>query len=370
MTKKKQKNQYYSLNDILKKNADYSIIFGERSNGKTYASLLYGLKHYLKTGEQMAYVRRWKEDLRGHRASTLFAGLVANGEIIRLTKGEYNEVFYYSGKWFLSYYDAETKKRTPSIEPLCFAFALSDVEHDKSTSYPNVSTIIFDEFITRRYYLPDEFIIFMNVLSTIIRDRDGVRVLMLGNTVNKFCPYFAEMGLTNIQSMEIGTIDIYKFGKKGATVAVEYTAPTAVKKASNKYFSFDNEQLEMITGGKWELSAYPHLPIKYRPKDVLFNFFIDFNGQLLEGKIIQVENMQFIFIHRKTTPLIDGVLTYSLTPNPKPYYRRQILSHATTIQKRIASFFIRDLVFFQDNEVGDVVRNYILESKKNNVFKV
>ena len=37
---------------------------------------------------------------------------------------------------------------------------------------------------------------FMNVLSTIIRDRENIKIFMLGNTVNKYCPYFDEMGLT------------------------------------------------------------------------------------------------------------------------------------------------------------------------------
>lgn len=55
--------KYYNTNAIDKKNATYNVIFGERSNGKTYALLLKGLKNYLKTGEQMAYVRRWKKIL-------------------------------------------------------------------------------------------------------------------------------------------------------------------------------------------------------------------------------------------------------------------------------------------------------------------
>ena len=33
------KKQYYSLKKILAENADYNIIIGERSNGKTYATL-------------------------------------------------------------------------------------------------------------------------------------------------------------------------------------------------------------------------------------------------------------------------------------------------------------------------------------------
>lgn len=375
MSKRKRKSEseskFYSLQRLLDTGADYNIVFGERSNGKTYAALLHGLQNYVTTGEQMAYVRRWREDVRGKRADTLFSGHVQNGVITELTGGKYNEVFYLSGKWFLSYYNADTKKRTPDANPFCYAFALSEVEHDKSTSYPNVTTVVFDEFITRRYYLPDEFVIFMNVLSTIIRQRDNVRVYMLGNTVNKFCPYFAEMGLNNVDRMEQGTVDVYKFGEHGATIAVEYAAATeAAAKPSNKYFCFDNKQLEMITGGKWELAIYPHLPTKYKPSDILLTYFIDFNGQLLQGEIIQTGEQLFTYIHRKTTPLIDGVLTYSLTPRALPWYRRKLLSTATKLETRVARFFATEKVFYQDNEVGEIVRNYIIVSSKNNVLTV
>lgn len=372
LKKKEQKIKYYSLDNILAKNADYNIIFGERSNGKTYATLLYGLTRFIKTGEQMAYIRRWREDLRGKRAESLFANHVANGVIEQLTGGKFNEVFYLSNKWFLSYYDSEKKKRFPDDKPFCFGFCLSEQEHEKSSSYPNVTTVVFDEFLTRRIYLPDEFMLFMNLLSTIIRNRDNVKVFMLGNTVNRFCPYFTEMGLKQVSVMEQGTIDVYRFGEHGATVAVEYCATIVKQKASNKYFCFDNQNLQMITGGKWELAVYPHLPHKYKPKDVLFVFYIEFNDTVLQGNIIQVENDCFLYIHKKTTPIKDkeNSLIYSLEMNGKPNYKRKLISNASYVEQQITKFFATDKVFFQDNEIGEIVRNYLLNSARSNIVSI
>ena len=366
---KAEKMKFYSLTSILEKHADYNVIFGERSNGKTYACLEYGIKRYLKTGEQMAYIRRWREDLRGKRADSLFANHVNNGLIERLTNGKFNEVFYMSGKWWLSFYNPETKKRIPDDKPFCFGFCLSEQEHDKSSSFPEITTIVFDEFLTRRYYLPDEFMLFMNVLSTIIRQRDNVKVFMLGNTVNKYCPYFAEMGLKQVGVMERGTIDIYRFGENGATVAVEYTAPVVKHKASNKYFCFDNQNLEMITGGKWELAVYPHLPVKYKPKDVMFVYFIVFGDVTLQANIIEVDGQNFTYIHSKTTPIKDDgeTLIYSLDMCGKPNHKRKLISTATPLERKIAMYYATDKVFYQDNEVGEIVRNYIMTSQKNNI---
>lgn len=371
-TEKKEQMKFYSLNRILSKNADYNVIFGERSNGKTYATLKHGIETFLKTGKQMAYIRRWREDLRGKRAESLFANHTANGEIERLTNGKFNEVFYFSNKWFLSFYDAEKNKRFPDDVPFCYGFCLSEQEHEKSSSYPNVTTIVFDEFLTRRIYLPDEFMLFMNLLSTIIRQRDDVKVFMLGNTVNKYCPYFTEMGLKQVPVMEQGTIDIYKFGEHGATVAVEYCSTIVKQKASNKYFCFDNQNLQMITGGKWELAVYPHLPTKYKPDDVLFTYYIQFNDVTLQGNIIQVGNENFTYIHMKTTPIKDedNSLIYSLEMNGKPNYKRKLISTASYVEQQVSRYFATDKVFYQNNEVGEIVRNYLLTSAKTNIVSL
>jgi len=372
---KKPENDYFSLDAILSYEADYNIIFGERSNGKTYATLKYAIEQFVKSGyqNQTAIVRRWKEDIRGKRADTLFNALEINGEIQQITNGMYSEVVYYDGKFYLSNYDADLKKHIRFNEPVAYTFALSDVEHDKSTSYPKITTVIFDEFITRRYYLNDEFILFMNVLSTIIRQRDNVKIFMLGNTVNKYCPYFVEMGLKHIAEMKQGSIDIYRFARGKLKIAVEYTAPTKREKASNKYFAFDNSAgMDMIINGAWELAIYPHLNVKYTKSDIVFTYFIEFGDNLLQCEIICKNNEYFTYIHEKTTPIQnpDKDLIYSLKHNEKANYKRRLLSTATKYERMIAEFYALEKVFFQNNEIGEIVRNYIMQSTQSLFAKV
>lgn len=261
------KQKFYSLKTILSKDAQYNIIFGERSNGKTYSVLKYGLEKFCKTGEQTGIVRRWSEDFKGKRGATMYQSLVNNHEIEKLTDGKWTDVYYYSGRWYLCKYN-EKDERTVLEKPIAYGFALGSMEHDKSTSYPEITTILFDEFLTRTMYLPDEFVLFMNVLSTIIRHRKNVKIFMLGNTVNKYCPYFNEMGLRHIKDMNVGDIDIYTYGDSDLKVAVEYCKPNKQGKESDTYFAFDNPKLNMITGGAWEVNIYPHCPIKYAPKDL------------------------------------------------------------------------------------------------------
>ena len=353
---------YYSLKNILKKNAVYNVIFGERSNGKTYATLKHGLEQYFNDGSQIAYIRRWKEDITGKRGQAVFSALIENNEIEKLSDGKFTGIHYYTGKFFLCNYD-NGKPIYSDSDVLGFLFALTDVEHDKSTSYPRVNNIIFDEFLTNKLYLPDEFVIFMNVISTIVRRRETVKIFMLGNTVNKYCPYFAEMGLNNIQTMEQGEIDLYSYGESGLTVSVEYckTDKSNQRKESKKYFAFNNPKLQMITGGAWELAIYPHLPMKYKPLDVLLTYYIDFADNIYSCEIIEKDGVTFTYIHEKTTPIkdIDNSIIYSLEHNPKPNYNRNILSPVTKIQKKITWYFNTHNVFYQNNNVGDGVANYL-----------
>ena len=236
------------------------------------------------------------------------------------------------------------------------------MEHYKSTSYPSITTICFDEFISRNIYLSDEFIVFENVLSTIIRHRTNVKIFMLGNTVNKYCPYFKEMGLKHIRQQKQGTIDLYTYGDSGLKVAVEYTKNTEKSKdSSNVYFSFDNPSLKMITTGTWEIAIYPHCPVKFLPKDIKFIYFIIFNDDVLQCEIVMTDKENFTFIHPKTTPLKnpEKEIIFSQDFNPLPNYHRKLTRPKSSLEKKIAWYFATDNVFYSDNETGEIVRNYL-----------
>lgn len=367
---RKPKSAYYSLDQIKKEHAHYNLIIGERSNGKTFAVLSEIIKNYYETGKQGAYIRRMSEDFTGKRGATLFDALVDSGganTVAMLTHGYWTNVYYYGSRWFLCNYvekDNGEFERVTDETPFCYGFALSATEHEKGVAYPNITTICFDEFMTRHGYLRDEFVLFMNTLSTIIRQRDDVTIYMCGNTVNKYCPYFKDMGLRHVDRMAQGTIDVYALNHANGQqlrIAVEYCKPNTKGKKSDFYFSFDNDKLKMITRGMWEIDVYPHCPIKYQPKDVLYTYFIEFEGTLLQCEIVLVDGLYFTYIHIKTTPLKhpDTDLVFSTKQDVRPNWRRRITAPTDTIGTKVYSFFRKDKVYYQDNEIGEVVRNYL-----------
>lgn len=358
--------KYYSLNKINKKNATYNVIFGERSNGKTYATLKQVLENYFSDGSQFAYIRRWSVDVQPKRMNNLFNAIIEDGYLEKLSGGKFTAIFYRTGRFYLCTYNDKGKPIYNEEDIIGYAFSLSENEHNKANSYPRVTNIIFDEFLTNKIYLPDEFMLFMNTVSTIVRQRTNVKIYMLGNTVNKFCPYFKEMGLTNILTMKQGSIDVYTYGETKLKVAVEYADSKKKFKKNNFYFAFNNPKLKMITGGAWELNIYPHAPVKWLPKNIMFTYFIDFNDNIYQCEIINKDNNVFTYIHEKTTPIKnpDKDIIYTLDYNPKINYNVNILKPLTDYQNKITWFYTHDRVYYQDNNVGDAINNYLKICKR------
>lgn len=363
---KKNANRYYSLKNILETNADYFVIFGERSNGKTYACLERIIKRYFKEGCQGFILRRWREDITRANCRQMFEGLVENNIVEKYSGGKWNNILYRSGAFYFTRTETDEKGNTETIAeetPFCFIKALTQVEHDKSISFPYVRTILFDEFIPiSGVYLPDEWKLFQNAISTVIRQRDDVEVFLCGNTVAKYNnTYFANMGLKHAKNMKQGTIDVYEYGN-GLKVAVEYTAPYIGGKASDKYFAFDDPN-NMIISGEWEIQCYPQRDPewdKIRPKDIVFMFFIVYEDVMLQCEIIDHPDGMYLYVHKKTTPLKDpdNDLIFSQDYDPRINWRRKLFKPTTKTEKKIKRFFDTDKVYYQDNETGDIMNSY------------
>lgn len=372
-----KKFKYYNIRDLLSKypNAKYYMAIGERSNGKTYSALDYVLENYFTKGEQFAYLRRFNEDIKPKHMKQLFAAHIENHVIAHHSEGRWNTVDYGSGKFIpmmVPTVDLEADILR-STEPCGFAFDLNGMEHYKSISFPKITTIIFDEFLSRQGYLPNEFQLLMNAISTIVRQRTNVKIIMLGNTVNRFCPYFIEMGLNHVKEQKQGTIDLYRYGDSGLEVAVEYCSSSKDRggKSSDVYFAFDNEQLQMITSGAWEIAVYPTLTNKYRPKDVQFEVFFQFDAQFLHGELVANENEFFMFIHPKTSEIKnpDKDIVYCDHPDQRWNWKTCLSKQGDKLSTTIMRLIRENKVFYANNETGEIMRNYLIWCDSYNIKK-
>jgi len=181
---------YYSFDKIFSYNAYYNFIVGGRGLGKTYGAKKKAIKAAVTKGEQFVYLRRYKEELTDS-VRTFFDDLVANGEFEDWDFRVNGRIFEYSAIEF-----REEKKR--EWHTAGFAMALSQGQAKKSMALPNVTLIIFDEFIIEKghmRYLPFEYNVFNNFYSTVDRWKDKTRVLFLANAVSIDNPYFVYYGI-------------------------------------------------------------------------------------------------------------------------------------------------------------------------------
>lgn len=171
---------FYSYDKILSYNALISIILGDRGCGKSFNAKVMMLKNFLKNGEQFIYVRRYKTELDSALA-TFWDDLQAHGyfkdNVLKVKKSKMLTTF------------------TCDDEICGYAVPLSTANVLKSTAFPKVKYMVFDEFIldagagTYRY-LKQEPIMLLDLFETVFRLRDDGRLLMLGNFINFFgCPY-------------------------------------------------------------------------------------------------------------------------------------------------------------------------------------
>ena len=132
------------------------------------------------------------DDLKTTRGiQNLFDGLSENGEIEKITEGEWTSAVYRNKSFYLSKYDTESKKLIRMEEDFCTCLAINQSHHYRGSQWPGYQNLVFDEFIpeTDEGYLVEEFDKFTNLCHTVKRHKTGFKIWLLGNTINKYNLY-------------------------------------------------------------------------------------------------------------------------------------------------------------------------------------
>lgn len=361
---------WYRLTAIDKTKARYRMIFGQKSNGKTFAILEKCLREYIEKGRQSFYIRRYAEDLRTKLIGTLFK----KGNLQdMLKKTEWDFVDYFNGGFYLAKLD-EKGRTIREPEPFMFTAALNNATHVSGTRFPseNIYYIFFDEFLTRGYYLVNEWNVFTHMISDIVRQYDIATIYMVGNTVSWDCPYFREMNIFKAETMQIGEVRVYDHGQ-GTTIAVEYADGSGLHLDSKVYFAgFDNPALRMITKGEWEIPSYPHLPEEYYKHINHGNVFIRYGNKIVHGDLFEYKKTFAIYFHDKSSPITLGKNDIVLGEDVLeflPQCEYNLMNPTTKYGKMILQAFNEGRVFYQDNFIGEYVNNYLKYCKQMTLVK-
>ena len=86
------KQVHYDILPIKNKKCDINLIYGEKSNGKSYqAKHNIALDDYIKYGHRFILLRRWREDVTNMWVEKYFADV----DVKKLTNGKYNIITVY-----------------------------------------------------------------------------------------------------------------------------------------------------------------------------------------------------------------------------------------------------------------------------------
>lgn len=355
----KEKEKYYNSSDIDETNALYRLIIGKRGNGKTFSIIRKIIKAFLENEKPSAYLRRYSEDIKKENLQGLFVSEHLE-YIVKKTKGKYNAVEYISHKFHLVKLDAEGNIVNRCKIPILYTLSVAGWEHAKGQDRGKLNYILFDEFCTRGNYLQNEFVLFSNIVSSLIRDRDGTIIYMVANTVNIYSPYWAEMGIYNIEKMKKGQINIYSYNNKDLTVAVEYCADSTNTAEISKYFAFDNPQLQMITNGDWEQSNYRHLQDSFTKNDIYFTFYVKFTGHYVKGIVYKQNNNIILFFHNitKHVDISETDLFYTDEPILSRYHANSFKHIKLEKQRLILNLLNTNRDYYNNNTTGEIINNF------------
>lgn len=336
------KQVHYNIDRIDKLDANFNLIYGEKSNGKSYqVKHKKAVEHYLETGKRFILLRRWKEDISNLWIEQYFADV----DVAKLTNNKYNCISQYRKVLYFSIYDENTGK-TKRFEKIGYVMSLSTEQHMSSASFLDVDTIIFEEFMERGTYIPHEPDRLMIFYSTIDRKRGTTKIYMVGNSISRVCPYIREWGLDeifrNLKQGEIATKEIQNEENK-VTIAIEFC-----NASGGKTMTIGNVS-SMVDKGNWQTFPQPHLPKSYNNYKVLFRFGFQYKGFkfLCEYLLDKETNKNPIwFIYPFFKEFENNIIVFSDVIKVSKYWQRDIYNISIKNEK------IRNLLMtFKENKI-------------------
>lgn len=338
----------------------------ERSVGKTTNILLIGMVMYKLYGTQIQLVRHHIAKASYYRE--LFNTIVNynNGQyILALTDGKYNAVKYYQKRFH--YIKVENGKEVDKDEtPFCVSLAAEDCYALCSTyEAPRGDLIVLDECFNDRN-TPDEFVRFVHLHKTIVRERMSDKIFILGNTLDINNIWYRQLMIQNeIRQLKHGQSKIV-YTPQGMPIYIHFLenrAPEKRRLFNSVHYGFNNPELNAIVGnGEWNVKMYPQTcELKDREilvRGIYFNYHDDL---FLEMSLIKAESGKYIEVHpARYESAMRGDLQYVLR---LPVRKNQLYFGKDSISNLIIKMIRKKRIVFADNETGDLFDKFMSEVK-------
>ena len=223
MATKIDTSMFWDARRTLTHNMLINVIVGNRGGGKSYGAKKWAIDNFIKNKEQFGYIRRYRDDLREPMI-----------QFFKDIEWEYPDYeFKTDGKYFyIRLKPADQKAKWTEQDIAGYGFTLSTASNKKSIAFPNITTLIFDEFLIdkgNQMYLAEEPIKLLNLYETVARPGTGhprVILFMLANALSITNPYFLFWSLRMPEKQD----------KNGKWIWKHPTRPILVEDVRNEQF--------------------------------------------------------------------------------------------------------------------------------------
>ena len=309
-------NKYWSFGD------DYSLFMltGGRGIGKTTGLAAKSVLEYMKNGTEFVYVRRYITELR--KAKSLLDPIINKVKTVGRGNG--------AVQWEVD------KKR------IGYGVALTAQQSLKSGfDFSNVNILIYDEAILPRggsyRYLSNEVEMFLELCSTVFRDRKGYKIFILGNNADMFNPYHAYFNIPKFETT-------FKNKARGIYCELAKNSPKLLKKEQETPlfkltqgtayadYHYNNKVLTFESGRIGEKNPNAELICRFVYNTITLNIYR--------------QSFKEIFVELREKVIKDNS-TYIIMEDDKPNYLYITAYRKSEIKKLI------DICYFNSNCIFD-----------------
>lgn len=329
---------YWDSHDLLTRNAMFNYAIGGRGTGKTYEAKYKRIKHFIKTGKQFIYLRRYKTEFADK--DEFFADVVDN-----FTQWE----FRVEGMKGMMRHVTEDGKKPEKWRTVCFFVTLANALTKKSVPYPNVDMIVFDEFIIDKgslHYLNNEVKQFLDFYNTVDRFQDRVRVLFLANAVALTNPYFVFYHLKPRKGI--------RFSKAGSG----YHIVEMVRSEKFKRHVDGTRFGRMIAGTSYydyavsnEFHDATEKFIARKSEEARFYFALRFDGRTVGVWVDYAEGVYYVCRKYPRDALIYVLTKSDMQPN------LLMVEKSSVLLKSVRKLYMQGSVFFDTVETREFFNN-------------
>jgi len=286
---------YFDIEPIMSRNALMTFVVSSRGAGKTYSSKKRILRRFNKNGEKFLFLKRTETELDA-TADGFWDDFATEKLVFKHVKNR-----YYIGDRSVDKDDEGNDVEEITWKLFGYSAALSTIAKLKGISPQNVKTVLWDEFVAYDgRYLPNEGTRLLDIMETIGRMSDDVRLIGTGNkNEDGFYPVFHELGLAKSSDFEDNKV--YAF-KNGEVVVYSFTNDAYIRAKSKtklgkvargtKYYD------SMIDNKK--TSSFIELVVP-KPQRLTSLFTIIVKGELFNVSFMHVNKTQTTGIYVEST---------------------------------------------------------------------